>query len=59
MGYDAADLNDELGVQPDLLQPLRHEDQRFLSTFFVRFGKKPVWNSIQAEKLQPHAPPAR
>lgn len=51
MGYAQADLNDELGPQPDLLQALRHEDQQFLSTFFVRFGKKPVWNAVDAARL--------
>ena len=34
------------------LQPVLADGQRFLSTYFVRFGRAPVWNSIRPDELQ-------
>ena len=34
------------GFEPDLFASLPADNQRFLSTYFVRFGREPVWNSL-------------
>ena len=34
------------GFEPDLFADLSGERGAFLSTYFVRFGREPVWNSI-------------
>lgn len=44
MGYDAPAVND--AFEPDLFAALPADNQRFLSTYFVRFGREPVWNSL-------------
>lgn len=47
MGYKAEELAATGTFEPTLLQPLPDDNQRFLSTYFVRFGQKPVWNDIK------------
>ena len=43
MGYEAAPSYSE----PSLDDRLPPDNQRFISTFFTRFGGKPVWNEIR------------
>jgi Sulfatase len=47
MGYRAEDLNAANHFEPTLLEPLEKDKQKFLSTYFVRFGEQAVWNRIQ------------
>ena len=44
MGYGAP--GDGSNFEGDLLGTLPQQNTRFLSTYFVRFGREPVWNSI-------------
>ncbi|HEY5851500.1 MAG TPA: sulfatase-like hydrolase/transferase [Lysobacter sp.] len=46
MGYGTPAAVD--GFEPDLFASLPGDNQRFLSTYFVRFGREPVWNSLGA-----------
>jgi len=46
MGYDGDALAKSREFEPTLFSELPYDNQRFLSTFFVRWGKKPVWNRI-------------
>ena len=46
MGYDREALAASRDFEPTLFSELPDDNQRFLSTFFVRWGKKPVWNRI-------------
>jgi glucan phosphoethanolaminetransferase (alkaline phosphatase superfamily) len=43
MGYSEEDLHN---YESSLYQPLNREGQQFLSKYYVRFGAKPIWNSI-------------
>lgn len=52
MGFPRHQLTTDRGFEPDLLSPLDADGQRFLSTFFVRFGRAPVWNSIRPDASQ-------
>ncbi|MFZ2650126.1 MAG: sulfatase-like hydrolase/transferase [Burkholderiaceae bacterium] len=47
MGYRTEDLSAANRFEPTLLQALAKDNQKFLSTFFVRFGQDPVWNRIR------------
>ncbi|MGQ4659080.1 sulfatase-like hydrolase/transferase [Lysobacter sp. F6437] len=53
MGFPRDQLTPARGFEPDLLSTLDAEGQRFLSTYFVRFGRAPVWNSIGPDGSQP------
>ncbi len=44
MGYGMPATVD--GFEPDLFARLPRDKQHFLSTYFVRFGRPPVWNPI-------------
>ncbi len=44
MGYAPPAAHDDF--EPDLLADLADNRRAFLSTYFVRFGREPVWNSI-------------
>lgn len=46
MGYRLPDVARTTHVEEPLSARLDAADQRFLSTYFVRFGQKPVWNPI-------------
>jgi len=46
MGYERESLRSSGAFEPTLFAELPDDNQRFLSTFFVRLGKKPVWNRI-------------
>lgn len=46
LGYDLQELGRAVTLEKDIGQPLDAHDQQFLSTYFVRFGRKPVWNDI-------------
>ncbi|MGH6803335.1 MAG: sulfatase-like hydrolase/transferase [Methyloceanibacter sp.] len=46
MGYERESLRNSDAFEPTLFAELPDDNQRFLSTFFVRLGKKPVWNRI-------------
>jgi len=46
MGYDRDAMAASRDFEPTLFSALPDDNQRFLSTFFVRWGKKPVWNRI-------------
>lgn len=48
MGYNLQDVARTTHVDAPLSAPLNPADQRFLSTYFVRFGQKPVWNPIHS-----------
>lgn len=51
MGYAPPATQD--GFEADLMADLSDERRAFLSTYFVRFGREPVWNSIgQPEQLR-------
>lgn len=43
MGYKKSDLKH---YNEDIFSQLDTKDQNFLSRFYVRFGAKPIWNSI-------------
>lgn len=43
MGYNEDDLSN---YESSLYKPLNKEGQKFLSKYYVRFGAKPIWNSI-------------
>lgn len=47
LGYDITSAPLKNNVEKDLTQDLRIEDQKFLSTYFVRFGSRPYWNTIR------------
>jgi glucan phosphoethanolaminetransferase (alkaline phosphatase superfamily) len=47
MGYEDRDLTVESGFEPSLFTKLPDGNRRFLSTFYVRWGKAPVWNAIR------------
>lgn len=51
MGYRLEDLDSANRFEPSLLNPLPQGEQKFLSTYFVRFGQKPVWNGIQIRPI--------
>jgi len=63
MGYERESLRSSGAFEPTLFAELPDDNQRFLSTFFVRWGKKPVWNRIVQRKAakpevgNPVAPP--
>lgn len=46
MGYDLNQVAQTVHVEPPLSAPLDHRKQQFISTYFVRFGRAPVWNPI-------------
>ena len=52
MGFPRDQLTPAQGFEPDLLSTLDADGQRFLSTYFVRFGRAPVWNSIRPDERQ-------
>jgi glucan phosphoethanolaminetransferase (alkaline phosphatase superfamily) len=47
MGYEESDLTSANGFEPTLFQTLPDDNQRFLSTFNVRWGKKPAWHALR------------
>jgi len=50
MGYNKQDLEDR--YQKSIYSPLDSSNQIFLSKYFVRFGAKPIWNSIHKAPTQ-------
>lgn len=51
MGYPAPASGGNF--EPDLFATLPADNRRFLSTYFVRFGREPVWNSLgESEQLR-------
>ena len=46
MGFEPGDLKVTSGFEPSLFEALPKSNQEFLSTFYVRFGRAPVWNAI-------------
>jgi len=50
MGYRAEDIASAGTFEPSLMGLLPNNNQRFLSTYFVRFGQEPVWNPIRPER---------
>jgi len=47
MGYSGSDLLARDDFERTIFNDLTGNDMRFLSDYFVRFGRKPVWNSIE------------
>ena len=47
MGYRQSDLSPVNGFETSLLERLPQDNRRFLSTFQVRFGKQPWWNTLK------------
>lgn len=56
MGYDLQQVAKTVYVESPLSAPLDPRKQEFISTYFVRFGRAPVWNPIYRK---PEGSPAR